>query len=103
MCFSPLFNCYCNFAQNPNYPETKVVTVGQFRIGLCHGHQLVPWGDVEVLSLLQRQLDVDIMITGHTHKFEAFEHDGKFFVNPGSITGAYSPLERLKIFTVFDF
>ncbi|VDM94362.1 unnamed protein product, partial [Onchocerca ochengi] len=28
-----------------NYPDTKVITVGQFRIGLCHGHQIVPWGD----------------------------------------------------------
>lgn len=26
--------------QNINYPEQKVVTVGQFRIGLCHGHQV---------------------------------------------------------------
>ena len=33
------------------------------------------------------------MITGHTHKFEAYEHENKFYVNPGSITGAYSPLE----------
>lgn len=82
-----------DFDEGSNYPETKVVTVGQFRIGLCHGHQLVPWGDVEILALLQRQLDVDIMITGHTQKFEAFEHDGKFFINPGSCTGAYSSLE----------
>jgi len=82
-----------DFDENVNYPDTKVVTVGQFRIGLCHGHQLVPWGDVEVLSLMQRQLDVDIMVTGHTHKFEAFEHDGKFYINPGSITGAFGPLE----------
>ncbi len=76
------------------------MTVGQFRIGLCHGHQLVPWGDTEVLSLLRRQLDVDVMVSGHTHKFEAFEEDGKFFVNPGSITGAYSPLEECVQFRV---
>ncbi len=30
---------------NSNWPDQKVVTVGQFRIGICHGHQLVPWGD----------------------------------------------------------
>jgi len=36
-------------------------------------------------------MDVDILLTGHTHKFEAFEHEGKFFVNPGSATGAYHP------------
>ncbi|NWI11910.1 VPS29 protein, partial [Crypturellus soui] len=76
-----------------NYPEEKVVTVGQFRIGLIHGHQVIPWGDVGSLALLQRQLDVDILISGHTHKFEAFEHENKFYINPGSATGAYNALE----------
>jgi len=76
------------------YPEQKVVTVGQFKIGLCHGHQIVPWGDPESLASLQRQLGVDILISGHTHKFEAYEHDGKFFINPGSATGAYNPITK---------
>lgn len=73
-----------------NYPDQKVVTVGDFRIGLCHGHQIVPWGDRDVIAMHQRALGVDIMITGATQKFEAFEQDGKFYVNPGSATGAYS-------------
>lgn len=77
-----------------SYPEQKVVTVGQFKIGLAHGHQIVPWGDPESLASLQRQLGVDILITGHTHKFEAYEHDGKFFINPGSATGAYNPTNK---------
>ncbi|XP_010161663.2 vacuolar protein sorting-associated protein 29, partial [Antrostomus carolinensis] len=80
-------------AESLNYPEEKVVTVGQFRIGLIHGHQVIPWGDVASLALLQRQLDVDILISGHTHRFEAFEHEKKFYINPGSATGAYSALE----------
>ncbi|RWS05866.1 hypothetical protein B4U79_14240, partial [Dinothrombium tinctorium] len=75
------------------YPEQKVVTVGQFRIGLCHGHQVIPWSDPDSLALIQRQLDVDILITGHSHKFEAYEHEGHFFINPGSATGSYGPLE----------
>ena len=29
------------------------------------------------------------LFIGNTHQFEAFEIDGKFFVNPGSATGAY--------------
>jgi len=74
-----------------------VVTVGQFRIGLCHGHQIVPWGDPDALAIVQRQLDVDILITGHTHKFEAYEHESKFYINPGSGTGAYHPLEKCVI------
>lgn len=81
------------FFQNLNYPEQKVVTVGQFRIGLCHGHQVVPWGEPDSLALIQRQLDVDILISGHTHKFEAYEQENKFYINPGSATGAYNPLD----------
>lgn len=45
------------------------------------------------LATINRQLDCDILISGHTHKFEAYEHENKFYVNPGSITGAYSALE----------
>uniref|UniRef100_A0A669PE27 Vacuolar protein sorting-associated protein 29 n=1 Tax=Phasianus colchicus TaxID=9054 RepID=A0A669PE27_PHACC len=80
-------------SESLNYPEQKVVTVGQFRIGLIHGHQVIPWGDVASLALLRRQLDVDILISGHTHRFEAFEHENKFYINPGSATGAYTALE----------
>lgn len=67
--------------------------MGQFRIGVCHGHQVVPWGDPESLAMLQRQLDVDILIYGHSHKFAAYEHEGRFYINPGSATGAYHPLQ----------
>lgn len=70
-----------------------MVTVGQFRIGMCHGHQVVPWGDPAALSLIARQLDADILISGHTHKFEAFEAESRFFINPGSVTGSYSALD----------
>jgi len=83
-----------DFDDHTAYPEQKVVTVGQFRIGLCHGHQIVPWGDPEALAIVQRQLDVDILITGHTHQFEAYEHENKFYINPGSATGAYHPLQK---------
>ena len=33
--------------------------------------QVVPWGDTDALGLLQRKLDVDILVTGHTHEFKA--------------------------------
>lgn len=42
------------FDETLNYPEQKVVTVGQFRIGVCHGHQVIPWGDQESLALINR-------------------------------------------------
>jgi predicted phosphodiesterase len=34
------------------FPEQKIVTVGSFRIGLCHGHQIVPWGDHDSLAMV---------------------------------------------------
>lgn len=72
------------------FPEHKVITVGEFKIGILHGHKVVPWGDLSALSMVQRQLDVDILITGHTHKCSINKYEGKWFINPGSITGAYS-------------
>ena len=38
------------------------------------------------------QLDVDILVTGHTHQNNVVEYEGKFYINPGSITGAYNPV-----------
>lgn len=36
------------------------------------------------------KLDVDVLCWGGTHRFDAFEFENKFFVNPGSATGAFS-------------
>jgi vacuolar protein sorting-associated protein 29 len=74
-------------------PETQVVVVGDLRVGLVHGHQVVPWADKESLAQWQRKLDVDVLISGHTHQQRSFEFENKFFINPGSITGAFSPFE----------
>jgi len=73
------------------YPEQKVVKIGSFTIGLVHGHQVIPWGDTESLATMQRKLDCDILISGHTHKNEVIVYDKKYIVNPGSVTGSYSP------------
>ena len=48
--------------------DERVVQIGQFKIGLIHGHTVVPWGDLDSLSVVRRKLDVDILVTGHTHK-----------------------------------
>jgi len=71
-------------------PEDKVITIEEFKIGLCHGHQVVPAGDVAALGILVRRLDVDILLTGHTHIFQVVQNDERLLMNPGSATGAYS-------------
>lgn len=35
-------------------------------------------------------MNVDIMITGFTHQLEAYRQEGRFYLNPGSATGAWS-------------
>ena len=89
------------------------VTHAPIRIGVIHGHQCIPTGDLDSLSAIARQMDVDVLISGHTHtyvpcdlnlsrallfikfrgrpsRFQAVEYDGRFFVNPGSATGAWT-------------
>ncbi|KAF5933569.1 hypothetical protein HYC85_029740 [Camellia sinensis] len=100
------------YDEDARYPETKTLTIGQFKLGLCHGHQYmpirshfqecqtllceshapVPWGDLDSLAMLQRQLDVDILVSGHTRQFKAYKHEGGVVINPGSATGAYSSI-----------
>ena len=33
-----------------------------------------------------------MLIHGYTHEFSVQQYDGKYFINPGSATGAYSAL-----------
>lgn len=72
----------------PNLALSKVVTHGSMRIGFTHGHTIVPPGDSDSLLIAARQMDVDVLCWGGTHRFEAYELEGKFFINPGSATGA---------------
>ena len=75
-------------------PETRVVKIGEFTVGVIHGHQVIPWGDMEALSAVQRELDCDILVYGHTHVNKITAYDGKYFLNPGSVTGAFSTISK---------
>lgn len=69
---------------------SKVVTHGTLRIGFTHADSIIPPGDPDALLIAARQMDVDVLCWAGTCKFEAYEMEGKFFVNPGSATGAVS-------------
>jgi len=75
----------------PNLPTSKVITHGPLKIGIIHGQTLVPSVDPEALLLAAREMGVDVFVWGGTHRFEALELEGKFFINPGSATGAIAP------------
>eukprot|EP01129_Flabellula_baltica_P003057 TRINITY_DN12906_c0_g1_i1.p1 TRINITY_DN12906_c0_g1~~TRINITY_DN12906_c0_g1_i1.p1 ORF type:complete len:184 (+),score=33.88 TRINITY_DN12906_c0_g1_i1:83-634(+) len=80
-----------DFDDNDNYPEEKVVEIGNFRIGLIHGHQIIPHGDLSMLDAFRRRLNVNVVVSGHTHALEINSNEKALFVNPGSATGAFSP------------
>jgi vacuolar protein sorting-associated protein 29 len=73
---------------------SKVVTHGTLRIGFTHGDSIIPPGDPDALLIAARQMDVDVLCWGGTCRFEAYEMEGKFFVNPGSATGAVSWIDE---------
>ena len=88
------------------FPETRVLQVGQFRIGVVHGHQLLPYLSKDAAARMRRKLQVDIFISGHAHQNEVTileEDDGYYYINPGSITGAFSPLTAEKPTTTPSF
>eukprot|EP00995_Heteronema_vittatum_P007285 NODE_2428_length_788_cov_381.365359_g1691_i0.p1 GENE.NODE_2428_length_788_cov_381.365359_g1691_i0~~NODE_2428_length_788_cov_381.365359_g1691_i0.p1 ORF type:complete len:194 (+),score=57.65 NODE_2428_length_788_cov_381.365359_g1691_i0:33-614(+) len=93
-----------DFDDSKDTPDHQIVKFGAFKIGIIHGHQVVPWGDKESLAVWQRRLDVDVLIYGGTHQYKTFEYEGKFFINPGSITGAFSMLnsEVVPSFVLMD-
>jgi vacuolar protein sorting-associated protein 29 len=70
--------------------EKKVVQLGQFRIGIIGGHQVVPWGDLSALSMTRRQMNVDVLVCGSRRKEGVVQYQGGYYIFPGSITGAYS-------------
>lgn len=70
-------------------PLTQVVTHGSIRIGFLEGFTLVS-NEPDLLLAEANKLDVDVLCWGGTHKFECFEYMDKFFVNPGSATGAFT-------------
>jgi vacuolar protein sorting-associated protein 29 len=71
-------------------PLTQVVTHGAVRVGFLEGFTLVS-DEPDVLLAEANRLDVDVLCwSGGTHRFECFEYMDKFFVNPGSATGAFT-------------
>eukprot|EP00173_Palmaria_palmata_P004450 Plantae.Rhodophyta-Palmaria_palmata.ctg6101.p1 GENE.Plantae.Rhodophyta-Palmaria_palmata.ctg6101~~Plantae.Rhodophyta-Palmaria_palmata.ctg6101.p1 ORF type:complete len:128 (+),score=13.75 Plantae.Rhodophyta-Palmaria_palmata.ctg6101:323-706(+) len=73
------------------YPGKSIVTIGNIAFGLCHGHQAIPYSDETALSALRREMGVDVLISGHTHKLNVRQgSEGGLYINPGTATGCAS-------------
>ncbi|KIM26950.1 hypothetical protein M408DRAFT_175531 [Serendipita vermifera MAFF 305830] len=94
-----------DYDDNPTFPLSMTIHHPPLSIGVIHGHQCIPPGDLDQLNALARQMDVDVVLSGHTHVFHAHEQEGRFFLNPGSATGAWSgsfPTEPIPSFALLD-
>ncbi|KAI8911844.1 Metallo-dependent phosphatase-like protein [Gorgonomyces haynaldii] len=67
--------------------EHQLLNILDFKIGLTNGAEIVPRGNLQMLSSLARKWDVDVLISGYTCVFDAQQIDGRFLLNPGSATG----------------
>lgn len=83
-------------------PEQDVVDVELMKFGLIHGHQLEEneeekdkrineeeeeKGEIEKLVDFGKVMQVDVLVTGHTHKPFRTEREGVVLMNPGTATG----------------
>lgn len=64
-------------------PKTETVEVNGIRIGMAHG-EVYPRGDTQQLLYLAKQLEADILVTGHSHQPKIEQAEGVLLLNPGS-------------------
>lgn len=65
--------------------NAEIIEAEDVKIGLAHG-VVYPKGDTQQLYYLAKQLDVDVMITGHTHQASIQQIKDVLLLNPGSPT-----------------
>jgi len=63
-----LFSGLTESLQDPRFPLSLTITHAPLRIGVIHGHLNVPVGELDSLGAIARQMDVDVLISGNTHK-----------------------------------
>ncbi len=70
-------------------PEEAVFEAESVRVGVVHGHQVYPRGNVEQLTRIALRLGVRVLVSGHTHSPFVRRFGGVLHVNPGSLTGVW--------------
>ncbi len=69
-----------------DYPEHRVVDLGDIRILVVHGHRHIYYNNYDLLAKKASSLDCHIVCFGHTHRYVVLKIDGIYLVNPGSLS-----------------
>ena len=70
-------------ANGINLPKAKVIEAEGLKIGVVHG-EVYPRADTQQLVYLAKELNVDILVSGHSHQPKIEKKDGVLLINPGS-------------------
>ena len=70
-------------AKGINLPIAKTIEVEDIKIGVAHG-EVYPRADTQQLVYMAKELDVNILVTGHSHQPKIEQTDGVLLLNPGS-------------------
>ncbi len=68
---------------------TFMIPLAGLKIGVIHGHQVRPRGNIVQLTQIAKEMGVHMLISGHTHAPLVRLYDNVLHVNPGSATGAW--------------
>ncbi|MDO5824795.1 MAG: YfcE family phosphodiesterase [Methanosphaera sp.] len=82
---APVIAVHGNCDYDLGLNNTEIIEVENVKIGLAHG-VVYPKGDTQQLYYLARQLDVSVLITGHTHQASIQQIKDVLLLNPGSPT-----------------
>lgn len=87
-----------------DFPDSLMIDLQNCRIGLIHGSGVHPRGDPEQLCRIAQKMQVEILVSGHTHAQSALLHKNILLLNPGSATGCWGggPATGLPSFQVLD-
>ncbi len=66
-----------------NLPKAKTIEAEGLKIGVVHG-EVYPRADTQQLVYLAKELDADILVSGHSHQPKIEKTDGVLLINPGS-------------------
>ncbi|MHA1783766.1 MAG: YfcE family phosphodiesterase [Candidatus Helarchaeota archaeon] len=71
-------------------PDKEIVELEGWRIGLIHGDIIHPRGNIKKLITVAHNLNVNVLVSGHTHADMVKFKDKVLLINPGSATAAWS-------------
>ena len=70
-------------ANGVDLPKFRVIEAEEYKLGVIHG-EVYPRADSNQLLYLAKELDVDILISGHSHQPKIEMKDEILLINPGS-------------------